>query len=57
MNSNEIKVGTVVRLNPWTTGVVEAIGPVEARVRDARGNVQRVELRWLVTDDGDNVRI
>lgn len=54
---SEITVGTVVEINPWLTGTVTKLGPVEASVKGADGRSYRIAVQWLVPADNTNVRL
>jgi hypothetical protein len=54
---SEIAVGTVVEINPWLTGTVTKLGPVEASVKGADGRSYRIGVQWLVPADNTNVRL
>lgn len=58
-NKNEIEfeIGTIVELNPWMTGTIVKLGPIEATVVDARGRKHRIERKWLVVADNSNVQL
>ena len=56
MNTS-IDVGTTVEINPWLTGTVTALGPVQATVKGANGRTYRIDRAHLVAADNSNVRL